>query len=400
MTSANRIRTLRLARGYSLDKLAAQMGGVVTKAALSKYELGKSKPTSTVAIRLASALGVKTVELFTEPQHSVEFLAYRRRAAMGITDRNQLESLATIELQQRVRLQERLEGTVSNGLQINKYRVSSLQEVEDATVTLRREWDIGLDPIPNVTDTLEARRVHVLSLEVSEKFDGISAVVKNQKQKVIAAGIVCRSGLRGERQRMNLAHELGHLVLTPQKSLSEEDVATCFAGAFLVPSSVMYKELGNHRHSLPIEELAILKQRFGVSMQAIVMRAARLGIVSETFKANWFRQISRLGWRKDEPFPLPIEEPQRWKQLITRGLAEQVVTKEEASRYLNTTEIESVMSPHSAFNYQAFFALPTEQRRAVLQEQAKNLEGIYSADSEAMEWVNQLDSSLDGIENE
>lgn len=395
MNSANRLRTLRLARGYSQDELVAQMGGIVTKAALSKYELGRSKPTSSVAIRLASALGVKTVELFTEPQHSVEFLAYRRRAGMGVTDRNHLESLATIELQQRVRLQERLEGTVSNGLQIHKYKVSSLQEVEKAAVSLRHEWDIGLDPIPNVTDTLESRRVHVLGLEVSEKFDGISALVKNQDQEVIAAGIVCRSGVRGERQRMNLSHELGHLVLSPQNTLSDEDAATCFAGAFLVPSSVMYKEIGTSRHSLPIEELALLKQRFGVSMQAIVMRAARLGIVSESFKVRWFRDITSRGWRKEEPFPLPTEESQRWKQLITRGLAEQVVTKEEASRYLNSTEIESVMSPHSTFNYHAFFALPIEQRRAVLREQTKNMESIYSADSDAMEWVNQVDYAED-----
>ena len=35
-----RLKQLRLARGLSLDELAAAMGGIVTKQALSKYELG------------------------------------------------------------------------------------------------------------------------------------------------------------------------------------------------------------------------------------------------------------------------------------------------------------------------------------------------------------------------
>jgi transcriptional regulator with XRE-family HTH domain len=86
--NSQRLKQLRLARGLSLDALAAKLGGIVTKQALSKYEQGKAKPSPRVLTQLASTLGVKAVHLFTEPE---------------------LESLATIERRTflRLPLQER-----------------------------------------------------------------------------------------------------------------------------------------------------------------------------------------------------------------------------------------------------------------------------------------------------
>jgi len=391
MNSANRIRTLRLARGYSQDDLVAQMGGVVTKAALSKYELGKSRPSAPVALRLANALGVKAVELFSEPRYQVEFLAYRRRVSMKVSEQNHVENWVEVQLQDRMKLQERLEGSNGNSLGFRKYVVNSIEHVEEVAVKLRNDWAVGLDPIPNMTDLLESRRVHVLETEVSEKFDGLSAVVKNAKGVVIGAGVVCQAKLQGERQRMNLAHELGHLILDPVESLDIETVAKRFAGALLIPAEVMFKELGGRRNYLPLEEMLILKRRYGVSIQAIVMRAAILGIISQHIKTQWFKQNSRLGWRKSEPESLPAEEAQRWKQLVTRGLAEQIITPDEAGRYLSRNEIESIMSPSNSFNYQAYFALPMEERRRILNEQAKADGNLYSSDRAAIEWLSQLE---------
>src|SRR2546423_14610726 len=78
----NRIRQLRLARGLSLDELANAMGGIVTKQALSKYELGTSKPSAPVLNQLARALGVKAMELWTAPTLEVKFLGYRKRVSL------------------------------------------------------------------------------------------------------------------------------------------------------------------------------------------------------------------------------------------------------------------------------------------------------------------------------
>ena len=78
-----RLQQLRLARGLSLEALAAAIGGVVTKQSLSKYEQGKATPSPVVLNRLAEALQVKASHLWSEPSIHVEFLAYRKGAALS-----------------------------------------------------------------------------------------------------------------------------------------------------------------------------------------------------------------------------------------------------------------------------------------------------------------------------
>ena len=79
--NAARLKAIRLARGMTLDDLSASMGGVVTKQALSKYELGSSVPTPRVLAALAGALGVKGMELLSAPRVNVETVAFRKQAA-------------------------------------------------------------------------------------------------------------------------------------------------------------------------------------------------------------------------------------------------------------------------------------------------------------------------------
>src|SRR5687768_10873122 len=103
----NRIKELRLALGYSLEDLASAMGGVVTKQALSKYEREDSVPSARVLTHLAEALGVKAVELFTEPSVKVEFIAYRKRAALPKKQQHIVEGSVRAKVEERLFLQER-----------------------------------------------------------------------------------------------------------------------------------------------------------------------------------------------------------------------------------------------------------------------------------------------------
>src|SRR5712691_2549240 len=104
--TGHRLRQIRLARGLSLDRLAAEMGGIVTKQALSKYENGKAQPTSLVFAKLAEALRVKAIDLWAEPKVRVEFIGYRRGSAVLKGEQVRVESLVSRALEERVRVQE------------------------------------------------------------------------------------------------------------------------------------------------------------------------------------------------------------------------------------------------------------------------------------------------------
>ena len=90
---SQRLRRLRLARGLTLEALAAKMGGIVTKQALSQYERGKTRPSPLVLARLAEALDVKAAYLSSEPTISVRFIAYRKRSRLPKREQARVESI-------------------------------------------------------------------------------------------------------------------------------------------------------------------------------------------------------------------------------------------------------------------------------------------------------------------
>jgi Zn-dependent peptidase ImmA (M78 family) len=130
------------------------------------------------------------------------------------------------------------------------------------------------------------------------------------------------------------------MVLAPDPGVDEEKAAHRFAGAFLMPADVLRSEVGAHRSSISIGEFAALKERFGVSIQALAYRCKDLGIINQTAFAKLFRVFAERGWRTF-PFAEPgtiepaAEEPRRFERLCYRALAENVIGEARAAELLN-----------------------------------------------------------------
>jgi transcriptional regulator with XRE-family HTH domain len=231
---SQKIKQLRLSKGWSLDELVAQMGGVVTKQAVSKYELGLSKPSASVLTKMAGAFNLKTIQLFLEPKYRIEFIAYRKTAALRKKEQFRIENLVKEGLESRLRIQNLVCSDASLDIPVRRFNITKLDEVETAADSVRSEWNLGKDQISSVIGILENRLVHIIEVDANDKFDGMAAVAY-EGQQVKGAAIVVRKGIPGERQRLNLAHELGHLVLKVSKSVDEEKAAFRFGAAFLAP---------------------------------------------------------------------------------------------------------------------------------------------------------------------
>ena len=116
------------------------------------------------------------------------------------------------------------------------------------------------------------------------------------------------TGGGGDRQRFTLAHELGHLALhSRRRSVRDaEKEANYFASALLVPKHRAEEMFAS---DVTLSDLQGMKVRWGVSMQALIMRGAHLGLIDEKRKTSLFKQISSRGWRKNEPGVVHPEEP-------------------------------------------------------------------------------------------
>ncbi|MGE3802619.1 MAG: helix-turn-helix domain-containing protein [Candidatus Kapaibacterium sp.] len=365
---AERLKQIRLARGLSLDALVEEMGGVVTKQAISKYETGKAQPTPTVLQSLAKTLGVKAAELLRPPQVAVDFIAYRKGAGLRKKEQVQVENLIERVLEERVRLQEMTGEVGVFNLPIQKFEIKSVEDAEKAAAKLREQWKLGDAPIANVVAMLEDHLIHVVEIDADEKFDGISAITNDQHGKPRGAAVVSRRGLPGERQRMNLAHELGHIVMDVPEDVDEEKAAFRFAGAFLAPADALQREVGLRRGFVQGEELVMLKLKYGISVQALLYRLQALGIIGPSHYRQWCIAINKQGYRKQEPYELEAEKPQWLRRTVLRALSEGLMNREDAERVLGDELSEDALSPR-ILERKELTKMGVEERRKILARQ-------------------------------
>jgi Zn-dependent peptidase ImmA (M78 family)/transcriptional regulator with XRE-family HTH domain len=113
----------------------------------------------------------------------------------------------------------------------------------------------------------------------------------------------------GDRQRLTVAHELGHLALhagvavpdRPEGIREIERQAFRFAAALLAPADAMYEELEEIGGRVTLTALSEIKSRWGVAIKMLVGRFRDMGVIVEEQARSLYKQISARGWNRGEP---------------------------------------------------------------------------------------------------
>ena len=340
-----RLRLARGAKGLSLRALESAIDNRVTAQAISKYERDEAMPGSGVLIALATALGVTVDYLVGDPELVFDGVEFRRQAISGKREEARVEA-KVLGLLERYLTVEDLLGLPS--VEWDKPREApfpvevSVVEADRGARALRAHWGLGIEPVASLVQVLEDRGVKVLSSALSG-IDGLVAHVRKPQGRPVPV-VVVNSSTCGERQRFTIAHELGHMVLSPGKRVDAEHAANRFAGAFLMPAEALWSEVGKRRRSIGLGELFDLKLLFGVRVQALAKRCRDLGIFGPTLYKKLMREFGLRGWSKP-PFKEPLsdrqdERPRRFERLCLRALAEGVVSEPKAAELLGVTVAE------------------------------------------------------------
>ncbi|EMO68682.1 PF06114 domain protein [Leptospira kirschneri str. 200803703] len=191
-------------------------------------------------------------------------------------------------------------------------------QLEEYANALRKHWDLGVGPIDNMVNLLENKGVFVSRFNFDKQLDAFSITI-DQDAFVILGNVETTYF----RSRLDAAHELGHLILHSRLNLEDlenpiihaliEKQAFDFGSAFLLPHDTFRKEF----LSLDIKYLIELKKRWNVSIQAMVMRAYSLGLISASQKNYFFRGFAP--YRKKEPLDdeYSVENPTLFKRALT-----------------------------------------------------------------------------------
>ncbi len=326
-----RLKQARNLRGLTQEELASQAG--VTKQAISKYELGKDMPGSGVLYRISQALGVSEAFFFRKSiDMPLTKPCYRKEHGLNSRSGKQVDAKVQDWLERYLETEVIFEGMTISHFDIPKGFpgvVSKLEDVEQVAEDLRKRWKIGFDAIDSVTELFEDRGIKVGSADEELGFEALTFQAGRDYV------IVVSSLVDGDRQRFSLAHELGHILLNCQKGVNVEKAADRFAAAFLVPREAAIRELGMKRGHLDLNEIHLLKHKYGLSMQGWIRRSRDLGIISQKLAKVLIKKFETNDWIINEPGDkFPKEYPKRMERLVYRAFAEEVISESKARELL------------------------------------------------------------------
>lgn len=332
-----RLLQARKARGLTAISLADLAG--LGQATISQYEKGIQKPRQENLDKLAELLNVPP-SFFLRPVSIDEpnRLFYRSMSAATKASRDRAEARYEWALEVMDYLLEFFDFPALNLPELDMpddHRDIHPRQIEFFAEQLRAHWRLGDGPVTNMVRTLESNGIAVWRTPFEARtLDAFSEyrlphpliVLSSDKQNYY-------------RSRFDAAHELGHLVLhrnIDQSLLRKssdfkfiESQAHRFAGAFLLPAIAYSNEVW----SPTIDAFRALKPRWNASIGFQIRRCHDLDIVDEQQSKRLWINLSRRGWRKQEPLDetMDAEKPNLIRRSIEMLVGEGVKTKEQVS---------------------------------------------------------------------
>lgn len=377
----DRIRQRRTSLGLSMQDVIDRLikkDVKITRAGLSKYENNQSTPKARFLWELAKVLGVKNDYFFKEEEVSIEWVAFRKHTSLTKKMESQVKSYAQEVLEGQLFLEDIINPDKEYS-PIKKHKISSPEEAEGVAEKIREVWRLDEWPIESMIQLLEDKSLYVIEYNTDEKkFDGLSGFLNGKNPIVIT-----KKNVPEDRKRFNLAHELGHLVLDVDEEI-EEQAAHRFAASFLFPKKCVIEEIGEDRRRIDIHELILLKEKYGISLQAIIRRCIDLNIISQGYYKSLSIEFSRRGWRTEEPGECRnFEEAIHFKQMVLKSLAEGIITEEKAIEiYPEYREMKEINEEKTNWRWRDMKKMSIEERNRILETAASSAQEDYKNNPE------------------
>ncbi len=306
---------VRLVREYlSMTQQGLANTANVTQPAISQIEKGGPVADETLqAIAAATGYGIAFFQrgaLLDLPELSMR---YRKQASSRRSDDKRVRA----HCRQGIELIDELEQRA----QLPPVALTPIHDdinddgIEQLAVTVRDQLGIGpSDPVANVMRAVERGGIIVFGASINvDRHDAASVWPHHPTGRPV----VCYTrGWPGDRQRLSIAHELGHLVMHQTRTIEAERAETeafRFGAAFLIPKDAALEDI---EAPVTLRSLAWTKSRWGISITALIRRSYDLRIIDTSRYASLMKQLSARGWRKKEPVNVAVEQPTLLPELL------------------------------------------------------------------------------------
>jgi Zn-dependent peptidase ImmA (M78 family) len=326
----------RKTRGFDQGELATKLK--VSQPKVSKIEASLIPLDDEMLGNIARVLGYP-VEFFCQPGALIPpglSIYHRKRFKLGKREGEYIDAHLNVIHKHVTRMLE--------AAAIPEPRIPVLDiddfggDAELIAQAVRRSWQMPTGPVRSMVQCLEDAGIVVVSYDFgTEKIDTETLMLRGGPPIVFL-----NPRMPGDRNRLNQAHELGHIVMHALPNPQMEDEAQRFAGEFLVPG----EELGDMlTGEVTLEKLAELKPYWKASIGMLVKRAAQIGKINRAGEVWLWKRMGKLGYRKREPQELEIEneKPRLIEELLDFYTDERGYTLSDMATFLFST-ISDLMS--------------------------------------------------------
>ncbi|GAA3753007.1 XRE family transcriptional regulator [Plantactinospora mayteni] len=296
--SGRRLTLARQVAGLRKNGLAERIGKTPT--AVAGYENGTKRPAPATVAQLALTLKVEPSFFIAAnaPDTTIPTPHFRSLRSTTQLVRDQAHAYGCLVADVAASLEKYVELPQRH---VPRRPVPpdevAFEEAVDAATHVRTVWGMGTGITGHLIRLLENNGVLVVfSLPQTAAVDAFSI-------EAVDRPIILLNPVKEDyyRQRFDVAHELGHLVMhgdSEPGSKLVEDQAHRFASEFLMPAAGIIDELPARADW---QRLFSLKERWGVSLQALLMRSRQLNVMSDSTYQKAMVTLSARGWRRQEP---------------------------------------------------------------------------------------------------
>jgi Zn-dependent peptidase ImmA (M78 family)/DNA-binding XRE family transcriptional regulator len=302
-----RVDLVRRRLGLSKIEFASRLK--VDRKTIQRFESGENELSQDTLDALVAVSGYPQTFFYKgfPETPSPDAVSFRSLRSLTARPRDAAIAAATIAFELDDWVQERFDFPAHDLVQMKDF------SPQDAALSLRSRWGIGVRPIANMINVLEAHGVRVFSLSEETRHLDAYSFWRDERPYVFLN--TCKTA---EHSRFDAAHELGHLVLHRHGGpahRSAEDEANAFASEFLIPSPDLE---ANVRVIWSVDDLIRAKKRWGVSAAALnyALNHRRFKIVSDWSYRGFCIELNRIG-RGVEPEPMQPESSQIWAKVLT-----------------------------------------------------------------------------------
>ncbi|MCQ2077369.1 MAG: XRE family transcriptional regulator [Bacteroidaceae bacterium] len=331
-----KIRLARRLRRLSMSQLVSAMGkDAVSKMAISKIERGQLKPSLKTLQNIANVCNVP-IEFFSSPNHNIGKLNFRFREGTPIKKKHQVTAQVIDAINKYIELQS---NTIDDTIFAEQKKPTALHnylQAEVASTTLRKKWNIGIQPIFSVYELLQNHGIRIIEVEIDDTdVDGVSTFADGTPYIIINTLV----NKTVERKRFTALHELAHLLFIikplnepafkiylnklPQipytvtvKPPTVERLCHRFAGAMLLPEQAILRRIGTCRTNISMEEFISIHEMYGISIAATVHRLHDLRIIDDDYYNHLFDNVIKPNNMETGWGTFPIQEKAEMKNLL------------------------------------------------------------------------------------